>query len=157
MSLRSDIPDLQRHFAIELVLEIDVVVLHIRRSRVTVYDKRITLEIGASRCIEYWLTGGYHVTAAAHRRNDLRGADRVVSRTGIIERRIRKMPEEKVLREGIVEHSPARADYSGAFAAYVPRSAEAGCKIPIVRFVQSAESSLTYLCQREGLVRGVER
>src|SRR5579885_830111 len=157
MSLRSDIPDLQRHFVAELVLEIEIVVLHIRRARVTIHDKGITLEIGTSRGIEYRLTGGYHVTAAAHRRNDLRRPDRIVSRTGIIERWVREMPKEEILREGVVEHSPACAQYRFPLTAHVPGQAEARSEIPVVGLIQSAESPLSYLCQREGLVRGVER
>src|SRR5213075_876792 len=120
MSLRADIPDLQCHFTGKLVLQVDVIVLHIRRSNMSIDCKGVAFEVDASRRVEDRLSGRDYWAAGIHCWNDLCRADWIVRRARIIERRIRKVPEKEVLRDGVIEHPPTCAHHRLALPGNVP-------------------------------------
>ena len=87
MSLRTDISDLQHDSACQLVLQIQVVILHIGSTDVAVKSENVTFQLAATRRIENCLAGNDRPTGV-HCRNDLRWPNRVVRGTRIIVRRV---------------------------------------------------------------------
>src|SRR5579862_4458283 len=102
MTLRSNIRDLHNHLARDLLLEVDVEILHIRRLDVTVETEGIALIRASCRRRVYRTTRNNGPAHGAGRENCCR-SNVVIRRPRIKERRIRQVAENHVLREGVKE------------------------------------------------------
>src|ERR1700739_443005 len=149
MSLRAHVADLNHHLRANLLLDVQVVIFHVRCLDVAVEGKGVAFEGGAawgpvSRNSRRDRSGG-------NRGDDLilRWTNRVVSRTGIEVGRIRQMAHDHVLREGVEEDAVAGTNDSPAFAGHIPCDADARSEIGAVRVVQLAEPRLAHLSKGE--------
>src|SRR2546423_1298790 len=96
MPLRSHIPHLQGDSACQLTLKIEVVILHVRCTDVTIKSENVTFQLTAPRCIKDRLPRRDRSTGV-HGRNDLRRPNWIVSRTRIVIRRVGGGGPEKIL------------------------------------------------------------
>src|SRR5438874_262314 len=135
MSLGSHIAHLQHRAARKLLLDIEVVVFHVRRLDIAVESEHIALKTEAiGRVI-------YRLSRIERARNDgwnnlrVTQSNRVISRAGSEENRIRQMVQDHVLGESIKKHAEPCAHYRPALATHVPCQAGAGSEILIVRVV----------------------
>src|SRR6202451_4005586 len=141
MALRSYIPDLQHGLACELLLEVQVVVLHIRSLDVAVEAENVALKAASGRRRVHRTAGNDGAAGRARRKNRLRSYV-VVCRSGIKERCIRQVPQNHVLREGVEEHAPPGADHRFTLAAHVPSHTDTRGTVPVARVVTLAQSRL---------------
>ena len=135
MSLRADVGDLQNTLTEQLLLEIDVVVLHVRRFYVAIKCEDVALQAGAARSPVNWgLVGDCRYRA---RGDDLvlAGSDRIVGRSRIEIGRVREVAHDHILGEGIEEDSVAHTDYRFAFAGHIPGDADARREILMIGIV----------------------
>src|SRR6059058_3349906 len=134
MPLRPHVPDLQRHLTRKLVLQVQVVIFHVRCADVAINGENIAFHGATARRIEDRLSLN-NASRCIRRWNDLGWPNRVVSGTRIVERRIWQMSQEGVLRERIIEDASSGAYYCLALAGYIPRDARARRKILVIRLV----------------------
>ena len=154
MALRSDVAHLQHGLARNLLLDVEVVVLHVGHFDIAVESESIAFVAGAGG--REYRASGDDLSADRTVVKDRSGADVVIGRAGIEVRRIRQVAHHHVLRESVVEHSEAGADYGLTISRDVPREAEAGSEIFLVRVVETAQTGLANLGESESVVSGVE-
>src|SRR5271169_6657042 len=111
MPLRSHIAQLHRHLASKLLLDVQVVVFHVRSLDIPVKSESVALQAGAAR-------GTVNRNSTCDRRsgsgrNDLvlAGANRVIGWYGIEVRRIRQVPHDHTLRKRIEEDAVAGTNH----------------------------------------------
>src|ERR1019366_677323 len=157
MALRSDVTDLDHGFARELLLDVEVVVLHVWCLDFAVEGEDVALVAAAADIggRKHRLLGRNDSTIHAARINWSR-ANVVISRTRVEVGREGKMAEHHVLREGIVEHAKARPDYGLPFSGDIPCEAGARGKIFLVWVVELAQARLTHLREGEGVADRIE-
>src|ERR1700730_8814063 len=101
MALRSDITDLDHGLAGELLLEVEVVVLHVGRLDVAIKGEDVALEATARGGLKHGALGN---DGSFHRagRKDRSRTYVVIGWARIEERSVGQVAEHHVLREGIV-------------------------------------------------------
>src|ERR1700691_840467 len=155
MALRPYITNLQHGFAGYLLLDIQVVVLHVRSFDVAIKREGIALVITSGG-------GGKQRSAVSNRASHHTsgkygiGTDIVVRRAGIEIWRIRQVAESHVLREGVKEQSEAGADYGRSLSRSVPCDAHARSKILLVGIVKATQSRMANLGQRERIIHRIQ-
>src|SRR5580704_347152 len=154
MPLRTYIPNLQHHLARNLLLHVEVVVLHIRSWKIPVNRENVTARRTA-RCFEYR-------RAWCDRADDSHGGNRrrpcgVVANAGTEDAVIRQLTEKHILGDAVEKHSPTCADYRAAFAKGIPSHAQARREVLVVRLIHRAQPWLAQLRQRYGLCYRVKR
>ena len=103
------------------MLQVEVVVLHVRSANIRINHEGIAFQVAATGRSKHGLIVK---DASGHAGgNNLCGADRVVSRTGIIEGRIWQMSKERILGESVIENSPPGTDNRCAFSRGIPGEA----------------------------------
>ncbi len=147
VALRSNVPHLQYCLAGELLLEVQVVVLHVGGLDIAVEAKDVALKAARGRGRKERAPEADRPAHHARRKNRI-GTNIVVGRAGIEERRIGQVAKRHVLREGVEEQAESGAHHRSTFSRYVPRSAHARRKVLLVRIVKAAQARLTHL--REG-------
>src|SRR5260370_24772422 len=148
MPLRSNVADLQYCLAGNLLLDIQVVILHVRRLDVAVEGEDVALEAirRTRRSIECSHNAAW-VNRSAGREGfgNRNRTEVVICWAGIEEGRIGEMAKHHVLREGIVEHAETGADHGSTFSGYIPCSTHSRCEVFLVRVIQPAQARLTHL------------
>jgi len=142
---RADVADLQHHLARNLLLEIQVVILHVGRADVAVHRENVSGG-GCPRSGEHRNARRDRPAHCADRENGRR-AERIVSWARVEAAVIGQVSQEEVLREGVVENAEAGANYRLAFAEGIPGQAEARSEVVVVRLVKAAEPGRPYLRQ----------
>src|SRR5580704_4191943 len=150
MTLGSDVADLQHHFAVELLLDVEVEVLHVRRLDVAIEAEGVAFIGAASILRTVHGLARDDGSAIGARGDDRVWSDVVVSGSGIEEWCVGQVAEHHVLRESVEEHAPSSADDSLAFAGRIPGSAQARGKVGVDRIVEAAQSGLSDLGESEG-------
>src|ERR1700691_4146411 len=117
MALGPNITDLDDRLAGNLLLDVEVVILHIRGLNVAIVAEGVALVTAARAACKYGLTGNDGPTDRAAGEDGI-GTDVVIGRPGIEVGRIRQMAHHHVLRESVVEHSEAGADNRLSFSSH---------------------------------------
>src|SRR5579872_5479434 len=151
MALRSHISDLQHRLAGNLLLDVQIVILHVRRVLFRSEGEHVAFET-TSRRRRVHRAAGHDGPAHGTRRENWRRSDVVIRRSRIKERRVRQVPKDHVLGERVEEDSVTGADHGLAFRAHIPRQADARSKIFLVWVIQAAQPWLSDL--RQGKVSG---
>src|SRR4051812_44935559 len=112
------------------MLQVQVVILHVRRVHVAIDGENITLEVTSGlvaedrhACLQQWISAAIRVSRQCRVESsgqNRRWANRVICGTWIVERRIREVPEKCVLGECIVKQAPTGADHSLTSTCNVP-------------------------------------
>jgi len=155
MALGTHIANLRHHSSGQLLLDIQVVVLHVWSAYVSVEGKGIALEIARGRIPKYRCSRDHRSANYTCGENGRR-SDWVISRPGIEERCIGEMSEEEILGKRIVENAETTAHNCLTGAENVPGRAHAGCKIPVIRVIKLVQSRGPYPRQSKGCGGGVE-
>src|SRR2546421_4267099 len=127
MALGAHIANLRHHSAGQLLLDIEVVVLHVWSAYVPVEGKGIALEIARGRIPKYRCSRDHRSANYTCGENGRR-SNRVISRAWVEKWRIGEMSQEEVLGKCIVENAEASTNNCLTGAEHVPRRAHAGCK-----------------------------
>src|ERR1700734_843892 len=102
MPLRADISHLHHHFSGDLLLDIQIVILHVGGLDIPVEREHIAFNTAATRRTVNRYAGCNR--ARNTRRDNRERTDIVVRWPGIEERRVRQMSQKEILRKRIVEH-----------------------------------------------------
>src|SRR5208282_120569 len=152
MALRADIADLNHGLARKLLLDVEIVVLHVRSLDIAVVGEGVAL--AATRRS----AGGkerrrvlHRVGAQAGRKDSIRvRPDVVESGAWGVGRRIGKVAQHHVLRGSVKEHAEAGTDHGLAFTSNVPGDAGARGEVFLVGIVEAAQAGLTDLREGKG-------
>src|SRR5262249_2919200 len=128
----ADVADLEHGFAGDLLLDVQVEVLHVRRANVGVDDEEIAKAAEAG--VDGVSLGNLTDSTALGKRSATRAR---VRRTGAEAAVPGQVAEKHVLREGVVEDAPAGADHGLAVAGEVVGEGEAGSEVVAVWVVET--------------------
>src|ERR1700757_4346883 len=150
MSLGSNIRNLNGGLTRDLLLDIQVIVLHVGSLDIAVEGEHVALEAirWRARSRVQRAAGSNRVAGETRIKNRIR-ADVVVGRARIEKGRIREMAEHHVLGEGIEEHAESGPDYRLPFSSCIPCSADARGEVLFVRVIEAAQSRLAHLRKGE--------
>src|SRR5579859_7695127 len=95
----------------ELLLDVEVVILHVGRFDVAIEGKGVALVVAACCGCEYGAAGNDRAADCSRRIDRLGGGEWIVGRTGIAIGRIRQVAESHIVRERVEEHTKTCADY----------------------------------------------
>ena len=142
MAFRANVADLEHDRLAHLLLDIQVVVEHVRCGEVLVHGEQVRRGAEAA---ENGLSGSDLGGDGAAGENGL-GSDVVVGRPGS-SGVIGHLAEKEVLREDVIELTEADADHRGAFAIEVVSHTGARREIPVVRLVETRKPIRAHLAQ----------
>src|SRR5690348_4956344 len=126
MPLRTNIAELQRSLTSQLLLNIDVVVRHVRRFEMAVNSEDVAFLAATVGGTIDGLSRNYGGDGE-RRARDRSGSTKVtICGARGVERGIGQVAQEHILREGVVEEASTDSNYSLAFAGDIPRNAGAG-------------------------------
>src|SRR4051794_24042140 len=147
----TDIADLQGHVSSELLLEVEVVILHVRRAQALVNGEGVLKYPILGRVENLCRTPGYDGIDAAEIEQHV-----IVGRPGV-ECGPRKLSGEEVLREGVVEETPPGADDGLARSEEVISHAEARTEIvPVLGIEFAGPTRLTDKLERARVIDQAE-
>src|SRR5450432_2462855 len=150
MAFRPDIAYLYHRFGTNLLLDVQVEVLHVRSLDLAIEGEDIALETEAIRCRIHRRAHGETIARVNCGNNlELGGPYRVVGGARREERWIRKVTEHHILRESVIEHSEARAHHGPTLSCDIPRCADPRSKVLFVWVVEFAQPRLSDLSQCE--------
>src|SRR5580704_11449247 len=149
MALRPHICDLQHRLARDLLLDVQIEILHVRRPDVLLEAESIALKIASRGWREYRGTGYDRACRRGLRENWI-WSHIVISWAGIKIGRIWQVGQNHVLREGVEEQAVSGAEHRFPLPSNIPCHADAGGTIPVVRLIKVDQPALSHLGECEG-------
>ena len=153
VALRTDVPDLQHHLARKLLLQVEVVILHVRRGKVAVYRKNVPGR--GARWSHKCRNSRKYRSGRADRGNRVRTRG-IVSYSWTKLAVVRQFTKKDVLGNGVKKESPSCAQHGAALAEGIPSHTDARREVFVVRFVYLTQAGLTQLRQSDGLPDWIE-
>src|SRR5271163_3326862 len=137
MPLRPNVSQLQYHLAPELLLKIQVVILHIRRLDVSIEGENVALDHAAWSSVERLAGEVRTCDRIDGRRIQVRhldgvGPNVVIGGAGSKESRVGQVAQRHVLRESVKEEAIAGTHHGPALPGYIPHHAGAWGEVLLI-------------------------
>src|SRR5579863_5411935 len=133
VSLRANVAELEGHLAGDLLLQVQVVIFHVRRAQILVHAETVGHVVGEAKGRKAWTERGCKRVSDKDRIRCPYSAG--VRRSWVVKTIKRQMPLEHILRIRVIEDAESRANNGLLVAGNIPGNTNARSDVFVIRLV----------------------